>query len=89
MRCIFNHRCCIIQGGTQLQGYASRYADANVFRRLEQCHLRQELLSLAALANGACPRTLRTLSNDKGTFVYLNESCGEAHAISRELVGLF
>jgi hypothetical protein len=34
----FNPRCCIIQGGTPEREYASRYPDANVFPRLEQCH---------------------------------------------------
>jgi len=38
MRLIFNRRCCIIQGGRQVPEYASRYPDANVFRRLVQSH---------------------------------------------------
>jgi hypothetical protein len=52
--------------------------------------VRQELLSLAALANAAYPRTVRTLANDKGTFVYLErELWRSSRDIKRELVGLF
>lgn len=81
MRCIFNPLCCIIQGGTQLQEYASRYPDRAVSPETRtviscgsrECCLPAELTEACQWQGHVC-------------FIWI-ESCGEAHAITRELVG--
>jgi hypothetical protein len=85
----FNLRCSIIQAGTHGSRCVPRYPGrrhphANAFRRLEQCddetrteHLGSSQMQVARGFYGRQPMIRAHL------FIF-NESCGEAHAISRE-----
>ena len=68
---IFNPLCAVLFKAVHRYGSTRRVTQTlTCFYDWSSVMVGQELLSLAALANAACPRTVRTPANDKGTFVY-------------------